>query len=166
MGTEDVITETEGSSTDIDVWFRAAYPRLRRFAAVVAPPTVAPDDLVQDALVRILRLGSITGLDDPTAYLCRTMANLASDRRRRWHRGQNARARLGARDSVVENTYPSDLSDLSQLSPRERATVYLHDVEGFPFEEIGVLVGCSPAAARQAAVRGRERLRDVMELTP
>ncbi len=159
------MTKADPAATAIDDWFHDAYPNLRRFAAVVAPPTIDPDDLVQDALMRVLRAGTFTGLEDPTAYLCRTMTNLASDRRRRWHRGRRARVRLGPQPKAVESTYPSDLSELATLSPQERGAVYLHDVEGRPFEEVAALLACSPAAARQAAVRGRSHLRDQIEET-
>lgn len=156
---------TPATTSDTDEWFRRAYPRLRRFAAVVAPPTVDPDDLVQDALVRVLRGGDLDRLDDPIAYLCRTMTRLASDRRRRWRRGQRANERLGPQDPSPP-TYPSDLADLADLHPRARGAVYLHDVEGRPFDDVAALLGCSPAAARQAAVRGRDHLRTRMEVEP
>ena len=149
---------------DLDAWFSANYVRLRRFAAVVAPPATAPDDLLQDALVRILRRGGIADLQDPNAYLCRTMTNLASDRRRRWHLGRAAHRRLGPSATEVESVYPSDLSDLSLLTPRERGAVYLHDVEGLPFDEVAALLDCSPQNARQAAVRGRDHLRKTFEV--
>jgi len=159
-------TDTSQADTGgTDEWFRDAYPRLRRFAAVVAPPTVAPDDLVQDALVRVLRSGPLDDIEDPVPYLCRTMANLATDRKRRWQTSRSVHARLGPRSLGSAPAYPSDLSYLSTLSPRERGAVYLHDVEGLPFDEVGELLGCSAAAARQAAVRGRTHLRETIEVT-
>ncbi len=118
------------SKMDTSDWFVDAYPRLRRFAAVVAPPTVDPDDLVQDALVRLLRRRRPEEIENATSFLCRTMANLASDRRRRWRIGRTALARLGPGATLTEVDYPSDLSVLSELSPPERAAVYLHDVPG------------------------------------
>jgi DNA-directed RNA polymerase specialized sigma24 family protein len=36
---------------------REIYVALRRFASVVAPPGIDPDDLVQEALARRLRIG-------------------------------------------------------------------------------------------------------------
>ena len=44
------------------------YPSLRRFAAVVGPAEVEPDDLVQEALLRVLERGPLGRLDNPTAY--------------------------------------------------------------------------------------------------
>ncbi len=58
--------------------FKKLYPPLRRFAAVVTPVEVEPDDLLQEAVTRALRRGSLTELDNPGAYLRRAMVNLAS----------------------------------------------------------------------------------------
>ena len=41
-------------ATDDDI-FRVAYPRMRRYAAVVAPPHIEPEDLLQDALAATLK---------------------------------------------------------------------------------------------------------------
>jgi RNA polymerase sigma-70 factor (ECF subfamily) len=47
---------------------------------------------------------------------------------------------------------------LEQLSPAERTTFVLHDVFGLEFAEIAELVGRTPAACRQLAVRARRRI--------
>lgn len=59
------------------------YVPLRRFAAAVHPRGVDPDDLVQDALVKVLSRGGFADVSAPTAYLRRTILNLASNHRRR-----------------------------------------------------------------------------------
>lgn len=50
------------------------YPSLRRIAAVMAPPEVAPDDLLQDALVAVLRptdaIETISFIVDGSATFC------------------------------------------------------------------------------------------------
>lgn len=48
---------------------------------------------------------------------------------------------------------------LDTLSPAERLAFVLHDLFGVPFEEIGGILGRSPAAARQLASRARRRVR-------
>jgi Sigma-70 region 2 len=55
------------------------YPRLRRFAAVVAPAEVAPDDLVQEALERLLARDT-SGIVNVEAYLRQTMLRLEQRR--------------------------------------------------------------------------------------
>ena len=48
---------------------------------------------------------------------------------------------------------------LDTLTPAERLVFVLHDLFGTPFDEIGSIVGRSPAAAKQLASRARRRVR-------
>jgi RNA polymerase sigma-70 factor (ECF subfamily) len=48
---------------------------------------------------------------------------------------------------------------LDALPPAERLAFVLHDMFAVPFDEIGPMVGRSPAAARQLASRARRRIR-------
>jgi RNA polymerase sigma factor (sigma-70 family) len=48
---------------------------------------------------------------------------------------------------------------LDTLTPAERLVFVLHDLFGVPFDEIGSIVGRSPAAAKQLASRARRRVR-------
>jgi RNA polymerase sigma-70 factor (ECF subfamily) len=140
-----------------DGWFDALYPHLHRVACVAAPSDVDPDDLVQDALVNYLQLDDPDSVRSPKAFLTTSIVNLASNHRRSWTRRRSAVARIGPPDHS-RNQFPSDLADLFRLPPRERAALYLHHVDGLPYEDVAELVGCTPAAARKAAERGRTRL--------
>lgn len=57
--------------------FADCYPALRRFTAVVGPVECDPDDLLQEAVARVLRHHRLDELGQPTAYLGRTVLNLA-----------------------------------------------------------------------------------------
>lgn len=138
--------------------FAELYGPLRRFAAVVGPIEVDPDDLLQEAVARVLRQRRLTDLDKPGAYLRRTIVNLSSNQRRSLANRRRALARLGASVAPEADVYPSDLNELLRLPPRERAVLYLSEVEGYRYAEIGELLGCSEAAARKRAMRGRRRL--------
>jgi RNA polymerase sigma-70 factor, ECF subfamily len=48
---------------------------------------------------------------------------------------------------------------LDTLTPAERLAFVLHDLFAIPFDEIGSIVGRSPAAAKQLASRARRRVR-------
>ena len=144
-----------------DGWFDALYPHLHRVACVAAPADVDPDDLVQDALVNYLQLDNPDRVRSPRAFLTTTIVNLASNERRSWSRRRSAVARIGPSDHA-RNQFPSDLADLLALPPRERAVLYLHHVDGLPYDEVGDLLGCTAAAARKAAERGRGRLADTL----
>ena len=136
------------------------YPVLRRFAAVTAPADMEPDDLLQEALVHVLRRRALSDLDHPAAYLRRTMVNLAASHCR--HMGARRRAlqrAAASADLQADPAYPSDLAELFVLPPKERAALYLAEIEGYRFQEIGPMLGCSEVAARKSASRARARLR-------
>jgi RNA polymerase sigma-70 factor (ECF subfamily) len=141
--------------------FGREYPALRRFAAVVAPPEMDPDDLVQEAVSRVLRRGSLRGLDNPGAYLRRTIVNLAANERRRLGRWRRARIRSTppAADDARPAEYPSDVADLLRLPPATRAALWLADVEGWSFDEIALLLGSTTDAVKARASRARRSLR-------
>src|SRR5207302_5798154 len=49
---------------------------------------------------------------------------------------------------------------LEQLSPAERTAFVLHDIFQLSFEEVGSIVGRSPAACRQLASRARRHIQE------
>lgn len=159
-------TEPEDQVVVIDdrTTFEALYPMLRRYAAAIAAAETDPDDLVQDALVRVLSAGGFARIEHPEAYLRRTIVNLASNGRRGLARQRKAVGRLaGARDLDVVPEYPSELSALLRLTPSERAVLYLADVERLSFDEIGKILDIRVATARGRASRARKALRAHLE---
>lgn len=141
--------------------FESLYSSLRRFAAVVADSDVDPDDLVQEALVGVLARRTIDELDNPAAYLKRSMVNAASGHRRRAGRWRRL-VPLLADDGIGVDHYPSDLAILDQLDPLDRAVVFLLDVEGYSGLEAADELGLTHGAVRKRASRARRRLRSVV----
>ncbi len=153
------------SRTEPDEWriVDELYPSLRRFAAVVAPYDLEPDDLLQEALASALRRHRLSDLDYPAGYLRTTMLHVAVSHNRSMARRWRALSRYAASEASRPSPgYPSDLAELTALPPRERAALYLHEVEGYRYSEIGAMLGCSEAAAKKAGVRGRRHLREVL----
>jgi RNA polymerase sigma-70 factor (ECF subfamily) len=140
---------------------RELYVPLRRFAAVVGRLDVDPDDLVQEAYTRFLG-GDRSGVTDVGAYLRRTIVNLASNERRRVRRADAASRKLRG-DEGLPDHYPSSLDDLLALDPRDRALLYLVDVDGHRANEAAAMVGINAAAARMALSRGRRALRTALQ---
>ena len=154
--------------------FATVHGPLRRFAAVVRPPDVDVDDLVQEAVTRALRVGALADLDDPLVYLRRVVFRLVSNERRSFARRRDLDDRLGAgagsagpRSAV--DAYPSDLADLVALPPDQRAVLYLHVVERASHDEIASMLAITPEASRARLSRGLKALRtrlDDQEVTP
>jgi len=158
------VPRTEVVSLDEEArLFDELYLPLRRFAAVVGPPEVEPDDLVQEAISRVLARRRLTDLEHPGPYLRKAILNLASNHRRRLGRQSKAINRYRGGFGPVGDSYPSDLMDLARLPAEEKAVLYLSEVEGYRYAEVGKMLGCSEAAARKRALRGRRRLFTAVE---
>jgi RNA polymerase sigma factor (sigma-70 family) len=160
----ETLTVHEGAGVGDAELFASLYPGLRRLAAVSGAAGDDPDDLVQEAVTRTLkalaRQGTSLGeLDNPGAYLRRTIVNLAANRRRSLARWRGAMSRMGRSDDVSVPEYSSDLSDLLRIDPRTRAVLYLVEVEDHSYAEAGALLGLTEEAARTRAARARRRLR-------
>lgn len=139
--------------------FAELHPALRRFAAVVRPPDVDADDLVQEALARTLRRSTLAGLDEPLTYLRRVVVNLASNHRRSSARRTAIRTRLLTVVPDQVDVHPSDLAELLLVAPDRRAVMYLHIVEGATHDEISRLLDITPEASRARLSRGLRQLR-------
>ena len=153
------------SRTEREEWaiVDALYSSLRRFAAVVTPPDLEPDVLLQEALVSVLRSRRLSDLDHPGAYIRKTALNVAISHNRRMGRRRKALGRyVSSHDARLSPEYPSDLAELSELPPRERGALYLHEVEGYRYSEIAEMLGCSEAAAKKAGARGRKRFEQLV----
>jgi DNA-directed RNA polymerase specialized sigma24 family protein len=98
-------------------------------------------------------------LTNPLAYLRSTIANLNLNRSRSKTRYRRAVVRLGRPDDPRSATYPSDLDDLMQLSPIDRAIVFCATVQKMPYRDIAALVSLSERATAKRADRALEYLR-------
>jgi RNA polymerase sigma-70 factor (ECF subfamily) len=130
------------------------------------------DDAVQEAWLRLDRADT-GGVENLGGWLTTVVARVCLDmlRSRRSRREEPLDAHLP--DPVVgpaDGTDPEHealLADavglallvvLDTLAPAERLAFVLHDLFAVPFDEIGAIMGRSPAAARQLASRARRRV--------
>ena len=139
------------------------YPSLRKIAAVAGSVDVEPDDLVQEALVRTLRKGPLTDLDNPLAFLRKTIVNLASNQRRSLGRKRRAFGQLAFEEAWLPS-YPAHIEAILDLPPKQRAILYLVEVEDVPYAEAADQLGMTTGAARMLANRARKRARAALEV--
>jgi RNA polymerase sigma-70 factor (ECF subfamily) len=131
------------------------------------------DDAVQEARLRLGRAGT-SGAENLGGWLTTIVARVCLDilRARRPRPGEPLGTHLP--DPVASRAAQADprrealLSDsaglallvvLDTLTPAERLAFVLRALFDLPFDEIGPIVGRSPAAARQLASRARRRVR-------
>jgi DNA-directed RNA polymerase specialized sigma24 family protein len=152
------MTADERGDAHVERVLTELYPLLLRFAGAVRSHEIEPADLVQEAVLRTLRLHPTLDLDNPGAYLRRAILGVSKNRAKGLARRRLILHRLAA-ESTATTVFPSDLEDLLQLAPQTRALLYLTVVEGHTHAEAAVIVGCSESAARARSSRGLRRLR-------
>jgi RNA polymerase sigma-70 factor (ECF subfamily) len=152
--------------------FEALRARLFGIAYRMTGSVGDAEDACQDAWLRWQRVDRAT-VDNAEAYLVRVVTRLALDRlrsaqrRRETYVGPYLPEPLVADDAAAQPEVAAELADsltlaflvlLDELTPKERAVLLLHDVFGYPFDEIAAMVGSSADACRQLASRTRHKL--------
>ena len=153
--------------------FEENRPRLRGVAYRVLGSLGEAEDAVQEAWLRLNRIDAAT-VENLGGWLTTVVSRVCLDMlRSRKSRREEPIAAQVTEPSVVrgEGADPEGeavLADsvgvallvvLDMLAPAERLAFVLHDLFGMPFDEIGSIVGRSPAAAKQLASRARRRVR-------
>jgi RNA polymerase sigma-70 factor (ECF subfamily) len=153
--------------------FEQDRPRLRGVAYRLLGSLSEAEDAVQEAWLRLNRVDAAT-VENLGGWLTTVVSRVSLDmlRSRKSRReepiGAQATAPRFARGEGADPEGEAILADsvgvallvvLDALTPAERLAFVLHDLFGMPFDEIGSIVGRSPAAAKQLASRARRRVR-------
>lgn len=128
-----------------------------RYQFGAGPPD--PEDVVQEAFVRLARTDEDTIVAEPKAFLKTTARNIAIDALR-----GSARSGVTMKSVAIlqENNREIDAMDvissrdelqrlaaiIDELKPKERAALILHRVDGLSFAEIARQMRISPSGAR------------------
>jgi RNA polymerase sigma-70 factor, ECF subfamily len=157
------MTESDAPATE----FEAQRPHLRAVARRILGSEAEADDVVQEAWLRLSR-SDVSTVDNLAGWLTTVTARLCLDRLRvRAARREQLAEELPAAEAVSDPEHEALLADsvgaalsvvLDTLTPAERVAFVLHDVFAVPFDEIAIVLGRSPNAAKQLASRGRARL--------
>ncbi len=147
--------------------FEAERPRLTAIAVRILGSQADAEDVVQEAWLRY----SVTdGIDDLPAWLTTVVTRLCLDHlRKRRTRSEfepppePAPVDPEADALLAERTGGAMQVVLDALAPAERAAFVLHDVFGYPFDEISVIMGRSDTAVRQLASRARRKVQGAPE---
>jgi RNA polymerase sigma factor (sigma-70 family) len=153
--------------------FEENRPRLRGVAYRMLGSLSDAEDAVQEAWLRLHRIDPAS-VDNLGGWLTTVVSRVCLDmlRSRKSRREDSIEAQVTepsvARGEGVDPEGEAVLADsvgvallvvLDTLTPAERLSFVLHDLFAMPFDEIGPIVGRSPAAAKQLASRARRRVR-------
>ena len=147
--------------------FEDSRPHLAAVAYRMLGSRAEADDAVQEAWLRLARTG-VDGVDNLRGWLTTVVSRVCLDMLR--SRTSRREDPLPDDERVAPEAGPAGeavLADsvgaallvvLDTLPPAERLAFVLHDLFAVPFDEIGTVLGRSPAAARQLASRARRRV--------
>jgi RNA polymerase sigma-70 factor (ECF subfamily) len=155
----------EGTDVDLGRAWREHRRHLLDVAFRLLGTVPEAEDAVQEAFTRLVRADR-DEIDDVGGWLVVVTSRLCLDRLRSLGR------RRTDPDDAVEDRLPAaaDPADrvtldesvrlalgvvLERLTPAERTAFVLHDVFGYPFDQVATVVGRTPAACRQLASRAR-----------
>ena len=124
------------------------------------------DDIVQDAFCRLLR-ADVDNLEegDLRRYVFRIASNLMADRWRRSERERSWLARLrGEPPAAPTGTGDEEglARELAELTPRDRALLWLAYVEEHNHQEIASALGLARGSVKVLLSRARARLRKLL----
>ena len=149
--------------------FEAQRPRLTAIATRILGSAADADDVLQEAWMRLSRT---EGVDDPPAWLTTVVTRLCLDHLRKRRTRSEAEAKVPTDAAPVDPEADVLLAEkmggamqvvVDALAPAERAAFVLHDVFGYPFEEVSVVMGRSGTAVRQLASRARRKVQGAPE---
>lgn len=133
-------------------------PVYRFLVASVGP--IDADDCFQETFLSALRgYSRLVNASNLRAWIFTIAHRKALDQHRRRSR------RLRTPDE--SNSAPDSAEDsavwdaVRRLPPKQRATIFHRYAGGLSYKEIGVVVGCSEAAARRSVHEGVKKLREV-----
>jgi RNA polymerase sigma-70 factor (ECF subfamily) len=161
--------------------FEANRSHLRAVAYRMLGSASEAEDAVQEAWLRLARsdsgeIGNLGGwLTTVVARVCLDMLRSRKSKREEPFGTQVPEPAVSSTSTeqeaeMAESVGLAVLVVLQTLAPAERIAFVLHDMFDLPFDEIGPIVGRTPAAARQLASRARRRVQgaerpDETELT-
>jgi RNA polymerase sigma factor (sigma-70 family) len=151
--------------------FDAHHQRLYRLARRLVPTTDDALDLVQETFLRAARTPTSipAGVGNEQAWLVRVLVNI---RRDQWRKaGVRNRVAAESREAAIPVTdaeasliaQTAIWSALDALSPRRRAVVVLHELDGLTVKDVAALLGISAITVRWHLSTGRRELARILK---
>ncbi len=162
-------TQSQTATERLAQLFDAYHERLFRLARRLSADREEARDLVQEAFLRAARRpASVPEGEGPgEAWLVRILVNLCRDRHRRSGVRTRVHDSLRRREATA---HPEDAAvaratvqaALARLSPRQRAAIVLHEIEGLPAREVARMLGITEVTVRWHLLAARRELANVL----
>lgn len=143
--------------------YRRHADELVRYATALVGPADAPD-VVVDAVVAAFRSPAWSKVENQRAYLYRAVLNRSLSVRRSDARRVARELRLAGSEPVAAGESSLDAQRaLADLSPQQRAVVYLTYWEDLTPAQVAALLDVSEGTVRKQLARAREQLRRILQ---
>lgn len=143
--------------------YRRHADELVRYATALVGPADAPD-VVVDAVVTAFESLAWPTVENQRAYLYRAVLNRSLSVRRSDARRVARELRVAGSESVAAGESSLDAQRaLANLSPQQRAVVYLTYWEDLTPAQVAALLGVSEGTVRKQLARAREQLRRILQ---
>lgn len=144
--------------------YRKHAVELTRFASGLVGPSDA-HDVVADGCLKAFASSKWDGLNNPRAYLYRTVLNQARMASRSAIRRRAREVRAANIPNNTSMTFDPDvLEAVSRLSVRQRAVVFLTYWEDLHQQDIATLLNISPGSVRRHLGRAHKRLKEKLDV--
>lgn len=162
----DITPATQQAFTD---WYRSEYHLVVSLVYLLSGSRWAAEELTQDAFLEAhKRWGTISGYDDPGAWVRRVAVNRA----RSWGRRKSAEARAYAKHSIRSRELPAELpptadafwAAVRSLPDRQAIIVALHYHDDRPVDDIAAILDISPGTVKTQLHRARRALATRLDL--
>lgn len=147
--------------TDFDDLYRREFPKLLRIATAMCGRRDLGEELVQDAMVKVLaRWSTVRDYDKPGAYCRRILINetIGMRRRQRWEKRAIARDGAG-RSSALPPEADEFWSLVRALPTRQMQVTILYYADDRAVADIATVLGLAEGTVRATLHQARESLR-------
>jgi RNA polymerase sigma-70 factor (ECF subfamily) len=138
--------------------YRQHGDRLWRAVAAFAGDREVASEAVAEAFAQALRREE--AIRDPLRWVWRAAFRIAAGQLK--ERGRFTGV-LPERSYEPGESVADLLGALAQVSPKQRAAIVLHHYAGYPVKDVAGIIGSTTAAVKVHLMRGRKRLRELLE---
>ncbi|MFG3056934.1 RNA polymerase sigma factor [Kitasatospora sp. NPDC048239] len=144
---------------------------LKRFAYLLCRDDAHADDLVQDAIVKVLARRPVADIDNIERYVKRAIVTGSIDGFRKagvWRRFAPVMLDRHGEPDVAEGIVVQDTvhAAVRTLAPRQRACVVLHYYDDMPVAAIAEVLNCSAGTVKRHLSDARSHLVALLEHQP
>jgi RNA polymerase sigma-70 factor (sigma-E family) len=163
-----VTVRTQATTGEFAEVFAAHHTEALRLAYLLCGDRHRAEDITADAFVKLYRRWSRGGIDNPRAYLRRTVVNevnskfrrLAIERREAAKRSGDDRGARLADDQLADSDAVA--SALAALPQRQRTAVVLRYYADLPEKEAAEIMGVSVGTVKSSVSRGLDRMKALL----